>query len=61
MAQLRPVNLGNGNNNAKKMENHTRVIDPNKALVDYINSVAKQLDVYNHKVAKITHQEDKLK
>ena len=63
-SQLRPVDLGNGRNSNASTEDHHEHnhshVDPNKALVDYINGVARDLDAYNHKVAKITHQEDKL-
>lgn len=58
-SQLREVDLGNGRNQKSKAVHMqgTRAIGPNEELVNYINFVAKQLDEYNHKVAKITHQE----
>ena len=57
---LRPVNLGN-NRSADHHEHHHSEIGPNEQLVNLINGIARDLTAYNQKVAKITHQEHKLK
>ena len=60
MGELRHVEFGQHREH-KHEHNHTHTAAPNTELVNYINDVARQLQDYNERVAKITHQEHLLK
>ncbi len=59
MGELRHVEFGEHREHHcdHDHEHHHHDVGPNEELVNYINFVAQQLDVYNHKVAAITHRE----